>query len=110
MSRLVVFLTDPLGAFYAKGELKARYYNPENLFSEVHFISPARQDIDADKVQRIVGNAKLVVHTAGPAYDPQLWYPNGHVARILSSIHPDVIRAYDPALRGSLAVYWGKRL
>jgi hypothetical protein len=110
MSRLVVFLTDPLGAFYAKGELKARYYNPKDLFSEVHFISPTRQDIDADKVQRVVGNAKLVIHAAGPAYNPHAWYPYGRVAGILSSARPDVLRAYDPALRGALAVYWGKRL
>ena len=45
MKRLLVFLTDPLKAFQEKGEIKARYYNPENVFSEVHFVSPITRDV-----------------------------------------------------------------
>jgi glycosyltransferase involved in cell wall biosynthesis len=108
--RLVVFLTDPLRAFSDKGELKARYYNPENLFSEVHFISPARHEIEAARVQSVVGQAGLFIHSVGPGLYAHGWLPFGPVAGILSSVKPAVLRAYDPSFRGALAVYWAKRL
>jgi len=110
VKRLLVFLTDPLKAFYEKGEIKARYYNPENVFSEVHFISPITRDVDPQEVQELVGNAKLTIHAVGPRYYLTAGLPFGSVAKILETVQPHVIRAYDPAIRGSLAVYWGRRL
>ena len=110
MKRLLVFLTDPLKAFQEKGEIKARYYNPENVFSEVHFVSPITRDVDPQEVQELVGNAKLTIHAVGPRYYLTAGLPFGSVAKILETVQPHVIRAYDPALRGSLAVYWGRRL
>lgn len=68
MASLAVFLNDALATFHAKGEVKPRYYNPGGLFSEVHFFTPARRDIDPALVQDVVGHAKLVIHAMGPGY------------------------------------------
>ena len=59
MKKLFVLLTDSLKTFYEKGEIKPRYYNPGGFFAEVHFISPAAVDIDALRVQALVGDAQI---------------------------------------------------
>jgi glycosyltransferase involved in cell wall biosynthesis len=110
VKRLAVFLTDPLNAFHVKGEVKPRYYNPKTSFSEVHFISPAHDDIAANQVQCLVGDARLVIHSVGPAYYAHAWSSRGRIAGILSVVRPDAVRAYDPALRGAIAVHWARRL
>lgn len=110
MKKLLVFLTDPLRTSYEKGEVKPRYYNPGNLFDEVHFVSPARTDIGAETVQTIVGDARMVVHALGPRYYVGGALPFGRLASLVEKVQPDATRAYDPGLRGSLAVYWGRRL
>jgi glycosyltransferase involved in cell wall biosynthesis len=109
---LLVFLTDSLAAFHRKGEIKRRYYNPCGTFSDVHFVSPSapEQEIDAATVQSLVGDATLVIHPLGSAYYATAWSPRGHLAALVKRINPGVVRAYDPGLRGSLAVYWGARL
>lgn len=108
--KLLVFLTDPLAAFHAKGEIRLRYYNPANFFSEVHFVSPAAREIDAKMVQRLVGDARLVIHPLGPSYYATAFLHFSPVAMLLQRVRPDVLRAYDPGVRGTLAVYWSARL
>jgi glycosyltransferase involved in cell wall biosynthesis len=107
---LAVFLTDALAAYEAKGEVKLRYYNPGNVFSGVHFFTPAFREVDPKVVQEIVGNARMVLHPMGPLYP--LWglAPVGPLASALRAARPQVIRAYDPGARGALAVVWGRRL
>ena len=34
--RVLIFPNDPLAAYLKKGELKDRYFNPNNIFDEVH--------------------------------------------------------------------------
>ncbi|MBI3825251.1 MAG: glycosyltransferase [Candidatus Rokubacteria bacterium] len=110
MPALAVFLTDALATFEAKGEVKPRYYNPGGFFDEVHFFSPTRQEVDPRRVQTLVGEARLVIHAMGPRYPLAGVSPTGRLARVLRAVRPAVIRAYDPALRGALAVIWGRRL
>ena len=110
MKKLLVFLTDSLKAFYDKGEVKPRYYNPGNIFYEVHFVSPARREIRLQDVQCLTGDARMVVYPLGPFYFISSFIPFGRLANLVRVIKPDVIRAYDPGFRGSLAVFWGKRL
>ncbi len=110
MKKLLLLLADPLQVFYDKGEIKPRYYNPDNLFSEVHFVSPARREISADRMQTLVGDAKMVVYPLGRGYGVSGWLPVGPLAAVMRLVSPDVIRAYDPGIRGCLAVRWGRRL
>ena len=43
--KLCIFPNDPLQAYYDKGEIKERYYNPNNLFDEVHFINDIERGV-----------------------------------------------------------------
>ena len=45
--KICIFPNDPLIAYYNKGEIKDRYYNPGNFFDEVHFITLTDQDIES---------------------------------------------------------------
>ena len=109
--KLVVFPSDALETYYKKGEIKERYFNPNNYFDEVHFISMNDKEVDEDKVQKLVGDAKLKIYTVGkwnPLLPPLIFKKK--VLRIVRDIDPTAIRAYDPLLPGYLAVYCGKKL
>ena len=115
MLKLVVFASDSLKTYYEKGEIKERYFNPNNYFDEVHFISLNDEEIEEDKVQKLVGKAKIKIHAIGK-WNP---WPLPNVSRIafqrrvlklIREINPTAIRAYDPLLPGYLAVYCGKKL
>lgn len=60
---LLNLITDKLSSLLKKGELITNYYNPGNLFDEVHLVMIG-QDISfsKDAIQHTVGNAKLFVH------------------------------------------------
>jgi hypothetical protein len=60
--KLCVFPNDPIISYYMKGEIKDRYYNPDNVFDEIHIISFIDTDVDASLVQKIAGNGKLIIH------------------------------------------------
>ncbi len=110
MMKLCVFVNDPLQAYYKKGVIKARYYNPKNLFDEVHMISPSDSDIAEDKVQETVGNAKLKIHCIGKTTFINKDRKKDKVLRLIKEIGPDVIRSYNPLLEGWLAAYCSKKL
>ena len=65
IKKLVVFPNDALLDYYNKGEIKERYFNPENWFDEIHIISLFKKEIDEKKVQKLAGNAKLIIHNFG---------------------------------------------
>ena len=60
--KLCIFPNDPLQAYFDKGEIKDRYYNPNNFFDEIHFITLTDNDVDVDKIQTIGGTAKIIIH------------------------------------------------
>ena len=47
--KLCVFPNDPLKSYLEKGEIKERYFNPNNLFDEVHVISPIEKDVNEEQ-------------------------------------------------------------
>lgn len=115
MLRLVVFASDSLKNYYNKGEIKERYFNPNNYFDEVHFISLNDEEVEEDKVQQLVGKAKIKIHTIGkwnpwPAPNFSRIIFQRKVLKLVREINPTAIRAYDPLFPGYLAVYCGKKL
>jgi len=106
--KLVVLASDALATYYNKGEIKENYFNPNNYFDEVHFISLNEQEIEGSKVQQLVGKAKIFIYPVGK------WKPGRtfrkKVLRLIRNINPAAIRAYDPLAPGYLAVYCGKKL
>lgn len=108
--KLCIFPNDPLQAYYEKGEIKERYYNPENLFDEIHFITMIEKDIDASKIQTVAGKAKITIHSVGKI---NVKTRNKHFERILNivrEIQPDAIRAFNPLIEGWVAAKCAKKL
>jgi glycosyltransferase involved in cell wall biosynthesis len=111
MSRkLCVFPNDPLSAYIAKGEIKSRYFNPMNVFDEIHIISLFDSDAKEDEVRQVAGNASLKIHVIGKTTLLNIKSKRNDVIRLIKTIQPDVIRAYNPLLQGWLAVESGKNL
>lgn len=109
MRKLVILLTDPLKVYYQKGEIKEGYYNPEDFFDEIHMVSFCDNDIDVEKVRVVGGNANLFIHTVGRLNLFTFIKSLRRVYILIKNIRPDVIRAYDPSLRGAMAAWFGKR-
>jgi glycosyltransferase involved in cell wall biosynthesis len=104
--KLVVFPNDPIYKYYQKGEIKPRYYNPNNLFDEVHLISLCDDDISADKVQMLAGSADLKIHSIG-RFSP---YVFKDALKLVEEIKPDVIRGHGIWKAGTVATWVGKKL
>lgn len=101
--KLCVFPNDPLRSYYEKGEIKKRYFNPKNMFKEVHVISLFDDDIDEEKVKSVAGEAKFQIHITGKVNLLNKNKMKKKVLEIIKKINPDVIRSYNPLLQGWMA-------
>lgn len=101
--KLCIFPNDPIRAYFEKGEIKQRYFNPQNFFDEVHVISFTEQDIDEDKVKSIVGTARLKIHSVGKIRIKEREQYVKKIIDIVKEIQPDIIRSYNPYLEGWFA-------
>lgn len=113
MKKICVFPNDPVSAYVAKGEIKTRYFNPCEMFDEVHVMSLADHDCEPRAAQEVAGRARLLIHPIG-RMSPRTIGGLGQVRRsllkTLEAINPDVIRAYNPLFAGWLAVSCARRL
>ena len=64
--RVLIFPNDPLTAYLKKGELKHRYFNPNNIFDEVHFVTFSDEECTTKEIQKTIGNAKGYIHKFSP--------------------------------------------
>lgn len=62
MSSLLVIIPDRLSDIIAKGELQPNYYNPGQVFDDVHILMCNDDKPDLMALQYLVGNAKLTLH------------------------------------------------
>ncbi len=108
--KLCVFPNDPLQAYYKKGEIKERYFNPLNLFNEIHVITLAETDIEEEKVQTMAGNALLSIHAVGKINLKNLHVAKERVLNLVKEMKPSIIRSYNPLIQGWLAAYCSKKL
>ena len=60
--KLLVIIPDRLSDLVKKGEITARYYNPGNLFDEVHILICNDDRVDSRDVQKTAGTARLFLH------------------------------------------------
>ena len=108
--KLCVFPNDPLSAYLKKGEIKSRYFNPKNLFDEIHIISLFDSDTKEEHVQTIAGTAVLKIHIIGKTNLLNVRTKKDEVIKLLKKIKPDIIRSYNPLLQGWIAVKAAKEL
>jgi len=98
-----VFPNDPIYAYYEKGEIKPRYFNPCNKFDHVDIISFTDNDIEESKVQSIVGDAKLKIHSVGKMTLSNRKKIAQTVLNVVKPISPDIVRTYNCLLEGWVA-------
>jgi glycosyltransferase involved in cell wall biosynthesis len=101
--KLCVFPNDPLITYYEKGEIKKGYFNPGNIFEEIHCISNSVEDIEVKKVQKLAGNAKFFIHCIGKINLKNYKKSFSEVVKLVEKINPDILRAYNPYIEGWLA-------
>jgi L-malate glycosyltransferase len=118
--RLMVIIPDRLSDLVRKGEITDRYYNPGNVFSEVHVVMTNDDRPDPEAVQPTVGSAKLVLHNL-PAGNGLLvrtlgwrpWLLKGWVERAVAlaeAIKPGLIRCHGARINAFAARAIKRRL
>ena len=111
--RLMVIIPDRLSELLKKGEVTARYYNPGNLFSEVHIVMTNDDAPEPEQVQPMVGKARLVLHNLPTGWKLfaqtlgwnrlllQDWVSRG--VALAATIRPKLIRTHGTQLNSYLA-------
>jgi len=115
---LLVIIPDRLSALVEKGEITARYYNPGNLFDEVHILMTNDDKPNLADVQKTVGNAELYLHNLlGPSFMKTFgwrpWLLKGWAKRAVDlarEISPELIRCHGNHFNGFAAAMIKKEL
>lgn len=108
--RFCVFSSDPLYKYHQKGEIKPRYWNPEEIFDEVCVFSFCDQDIEPAKVQALVGRARLRIVPLGYPSPWRLWGQRRRAVEVLRDWQPDLVRVHNPWHAGFVGVGAARQL
>jgi glycosyltransferase involved in cell wall biosynthesis len=115
---LLVIIPDQLTSLVVKGEITARYYNPGNLFEEVHILMTNDDKPNFADVQKTVGEAKLYLHNLpAPSFKKTLGWRSWFLKRwsrkavdLAREIKPELIRCHGSHLNGYAAAMIKKEL
>ena len=110
MKKLCVFPNDPLKSYFKKGEIKLRYFNPKNIFGEVHVISLFDDDIEEEKVKIVAGDALFKIHVVGKVNLLNKNSKKNGIINLIRKLQPHVLRSYNPLLQGWIAAQVKKEL
>lgn len=112
--------SDHVSAWIDKGEVVDRYYNPGDLFDEIHLLLMNNDKPDLTQVQRMSGRAKIFIHnypepphffTKTLGWQPFLiseWAKGG--VELIKSIGPSLIRCHGAHLNSFVAYLSKKEL
>lgn len=111
---LLVIIPDRLSLIVRKGEVTPRYYNPGNLFREVHILLINDDRPDATGVQAMVGDANLTIHNLPASMDTFVrsfgWRPSllrswaAPAARIAERLGAELVRCHGNGLNAFAAL------
>ncbi|KPL71610.1 hypothetical protein ADM99_08990 [Leptolinea tardivitalis] len=109
--RLLVILNYPISDILKKGEYPAGYYNPGDVFDEIHILLTVRDTVDEEKMQFTGGRARVFVHSIpAPSMKRSLgWQPfllRKWVADCIEftrDLSPNLIRVHNSFIQGYLA-------
>lgn len=114
MSGLLVMVPDRVSALVAKGEIVPRYYNPDDLFSELHLTLTNDDAPDPGALQVLVGSAAGHVHNLpvprALGYRTLGWRPlllrrwAACGVELARRIRPRLVRCYGPGLNAVAAL------
>src|SRR5439155_23680711 len=107
---LCVFPNDPLMSYYKKGEIKMGYYNPKNMFNEVHVISLFDEDVEEQEIQKMAGSATLKIHKLGKVNLANYRYFEEKITKLVQEINPNIHRSYNRLMQCWLATKTANKL
>jgi len=111
--KALIFPNDPLIEYVRKGEIKKNYFNPGNIYSEIHFVTFANEECSIEDIQSTIGNAKGYIHTFSPLKITEQLFPKKIINQIFNhvcNLDINIIRAYNPLLQGLITVRLAKKL
>jgi glycosyltransferase involved in cell wall biosynthesis len=116
--KLLVIVADRISDLVKKGEYTVRYYNPGNLFDEVHVLMTNDDQPDRIPLQRTVGRAQLHLHNLPvPSFLHSLGWRTPSFRRwvgtgieLARQIGPALIRVHGNFQNGYLAAQIRKEL
>jgi glycosyltransferase involved in cell wall biosynthesis len=111
--KLLIFPSDPLIAYVRKGELKPNYFNPGNLFDEIHFVTFPNEECLPEDIQVTLGRAAGFIHRLKPLGIGDIFFPFRRVeevAELFESKTFDCVRAFNPTLSGFIALHYARRI
>ncbi len=110
---LLNIITDRLSHLEGKGEITSRYYNPGEVFDEVHILMTNGDKPNPENLQKMAGKAKLHIHNLPTGKKLLLksifWRPallKGWAAGgvdLAREIKPDLVRCYGNYINGFVA-------
>jgi hypothetical protein len=111
--RLLVIIPDRLSDLARKGEIITRYYNPGNLFREVHILMTNDDRPHPAAIIPTVGNARLVLHNLPAGMELFVksfgWRPSllrawtNRAVALAATIKPELIRCHGARLNAYAA-------
>jgi len=120
MKKLLVIIPDRLSDLIGKGEMTPRYYNPGDIFDEVHILMTNDDAPDPERLRATAGHAAVFVHNlpsgrktflATLGWKPallNLWAEKG--VRLAREIKPDLVRCHGVELNVYVAMRIKKSL
>jgi hypothetical protein len=75
-----------------KGEIKERYWNPGDVFDEVHVLTLEDDDIKPEQVQAVAGRGRLRIYPIGRPRPQNLLALRRRAEETLRQVRPDIIR------------------
>lgn len=118
IKRLLVIVNYPVSAILNKGEYPPGYYNPGDVFDEIHILTTVSDSVDVEKMQFTGGKARVFFYSVpAPSMKSSLgWQPfllRTWVNRCLSlvkGISPNLVRVHNSFIQGYLAYEIKKEL
>ncbi|MBN2374462.1 glycosyltransferase family 4 protein [bacterium] len=108
---LLVIIPYRLSELVKKGEITDRYYNPGNLFDDVHILMTNDDVVNPEDVQRMAGHARLYLHNLpSPSFKKTFgWSPffirkwTMEGLNLAKGIKPDMVRVINNFIEGYLS-------
>jgi glycosyltransferase involved in cell wall biosynthesis len=110
----MVIISDRLSAIVKKGEITPRYYNPGDLFEEVHIVMTNDDRVNLKDARNSVGRAKLFTYNTPlkrglflRTLGYRSWFLNRWAeagVELAKKVKPDMIRCYGNTFNAFMAV------
>lgn len=117
-AKLMILLNYRVSEILEKGEYLAGYYNPGDLFDEVHILMTVNDSVKSEDMQFTVGRARIFIYSVpAPGFKKSLGWQYFLLQQwiricieLVREINPNIIRVHNCFIQGYLASEIKKQL